>query len=514
MFFSILKKGFLCYNEAMKKLLITLLSITLLCVVFPVIVEAEDYSDTAYWTKLCTNSTSLSEEQMKNCEGYKNYVENQSDDLKKQLEEIDAKRSEISSNISEYLAKIENYKAEIDTLNAQIDELDAKIKTKEKEIASKQDEIDSEQKLIDEKNVEVAALRGTVKNRISEAQDSMRLNKYVDILMGAKTFSDFLRIANALSTVTNRNNRDLKILNALINELSAIKAQLESDKQVLETAKQELETAKADLQSKSDEVLVKQHEAEVIEAEYRKQLDEQNTNREMVTDSISDIQATMKSIADQLDRIANQNAGNNGEYVPLTSGFYHPVPGAHLSAGAGSFMYGSGALHLGADYGVNVTKGVTPVVAIGNGVILYTYDGCPDGYLNSPCGAFASKYQYYQSSWSGGGNQIVLLFVNNGGLYAAKYYHLYAGTLTVSVGDIVNGGDTLARVGTSGSSTGPHLHVELFYLGSSSNFSTFAQTWDGELEFHTGWGYDLYNHLCDQGASAPCKIHPESVFGY
>ena len=280
------------------------------------------------------------------------------------------------------------------------------------------------------------------------------------------------------------------------------------------TAKQELETAKADLQSKSDEVLVKQHEAEVIEAEYRKQLDEQNTNREMVTDSISDIQATMKSIADQLDRIANQNAGNNGEYVPLTSGFYHPVPGAHLSAGAGSFMYGSGALHLGADYGVNVTKGVTPVVAIGNGVILYTYDGCPDGYLNSPCGAFASKYQYYQSSWSGGGNQIVLLFVNNGGLYAAKYYHLYAGTLTVSVGDIVNGGDTLARVGTSGSSTGPHLHIELFYLGSSSNFSTFAQTWDGELEFHTGWGYDLYNHLCDQGASAPCKIHPESVFGH
>lgn len=40
--------SFLCYNEAMKKLLITLLSITLLCVVFPVIVEAEDYSDTAY----------------------------------------------------------------------------------------------------------------------------------------------------------------------------------------------------------------------------------------------------------------------------------------------------------------------------------------------------------------------------------------------------------------------------------------------------------------------------------
>ena len=56
--------SFLCYNEAMKKFFIALLTITLICVGFPASIEAEDYSDTAYWTKLCTNSTSLTEEQM------------------------------------------------------------------------------------------------------------------------------------------------------------------------------------------------------------------------------------------------------------------------------------------------------------------------------------------------------------------------------------------------------------------------------------------------------------------
>ena len=480
---------------------------------FPV--EAEDYSDTSYWTDLCTNSTDLNDSQVKSCEGFKEYMSSQSSDLKDKLAAIDAKREEISANISTYLEKISDYKAEIEDLKSQMDELDKNISSKQKDIDSKQAEIDDEQKQIDEKNQDVKDLRGTVKTRISNSQDSMRISKYVDILMGAKTFSDFLKIANAISTITNRNHRDLTNLNTLINELNAIKEQMESDKQILEEDKQELENSKQQLQEKSNEILEKQHEAEVIEAEYRKQLDEQNTNREMVTDNISDIQSTMKSISDQLDRIASQNSGSNdGSYQPLTSGFYHPVPGGHLTSGAGSFMYGSGALHLGADYGVGVTKGVTPVVAVGNGVILYTHDGCPDGYINSPCGAFSSKWQTSQSYWAGGGNQIVLLFVNNGGLYAAKYYHLYAGTLTVSMGDIVSGGQTLARVGTSGSSTGPHLHIELFYLGSASNFSSYAQNWDGELEFHTGWGYDLYNHLCDQGASAPCKIHPESVFGY
>lgn len=501
----------------MKKTVMMLVAVMTASLITPVRVKAdEDYSDTAYWTDLCTNSATLSEEDMKACEGYRDYVSSQSDALNEQLEAIDAKREEISANLAEYVEKIKNYETEIAELNDQIEALDKQIEEKQGEIDAKQEDIDEEQALIDDKQEEVDDLRSAVGDRIEQSQDTMRLNKYFDVLMGVSTFEDFIRVANTLSDMTNYNRKSLLTLNDLILQLQEIKAQLEKDKAALEEDKQELENDQNEISEKQDSVIAMRYEAELVRKELDDQLAEQNTNRDMITDDINDIQSTMKSISDQLDRIAMENAAaGNGSYTPSgTSGFHHPIPGAHLTPGAGSFMYASGALHLGADYGVNVVKNVTPVVAIGQGVILYTYNGCGDGYYGSPCGAFSNKWQTSQSYWSGGGNQIVLLFVANGGLYGAKYYHLYLNSISVKVGDIVSPGQQIARVGTSGSSTGTHLHIELFYLGNASDFSSFAQNWDGELEFHTGWGYDLYNHLCDQGASAPCKIHPESIFGY
>ncbi len=501
----------------MKKFWILLNAIVLAmtCLVVPV-KAADDYSDTAYWTELCTKSSTLSSDDIQRCKGYREYVSSKSDDLKEQLAAIDAKKSEISSNLNEYIQKIADYQSQIEDINAQIEVLNGQIEEKQKDIEKKQQEIEEQQKQIDEKNAEVEELKENVSNRIENSQSQMRVNKYIDILMGAKTFTDFIRIANGLKDITNYNRKSLIRLNNLIVELNAIKEQMEADKAVLEQQKQELETAKSELEAKSAEVLVLRYEAEAVKDALNKELEEQNTNAEMITSDISDIQATMKSISDELDRIAaqNANANNAGNYVPTSSGLYHPCPGVHVSAGAGSFRYGSGAIHLGADYGAGAVLGGTPVYAVGNGVVLYTHDGCPTGFYGSSCGAFSNKSQRYQSYWAGGGNQIVLLFVNDGGLYAAKYYHLYAGSLRVSVGSVVSGGQQLALIGSSGSSTGAHLHIELFYLGNASQFSSFAQTWDGELEFHTGWGSDLYYHLCDQGAGAPCKIHPESVFGW
>ena len=359
----------------------------------------EDYSDTAYWTDLCTNSATLDEDDMKACEGYRDYVSSQSDALNEQLKEIDAKREEISNNLAEYVEKIKNYESEINDLNEQIEALDKQIADKQKEIDDKQADIDEEQALIDDKQEEVDDLRSAVGDRIEQSQDTMRLNKYFDVLMGVSTFEDFIRVANTLSDMTNYNRKSMLTLNDLIVQLQEIKAQLEKDKAALEEDKKQLESDQNEISDKQDSVIAMRYEAELVRSELDKQLAEQNTNREMITDDISDIQSTMKSISDQLDRIAMENAAQgNGSYTPSgTSGFHHPIPGAHLTPGAGSFMYASGALHLGADYGVNVVKNVTPVVAIGQGVILYTYNGCGDGYYGSPCGAFSNKWQTTQT---------------------------------------------------------------------------------------------------------------------
>ena len=80
-------------------------------------------------------------------------------------------------------------------------------------------------------------------------------------------------------------------------------------------------------------------------------------------------------------------------------------------------------------------------------------------------------------------------------------------------GTVVHAGDKVGEVGTSGNSTGPHCHLEVYYLGSADNFTYYAQHWNGDLSFGCGWYSAALNHICENGSGAPCRVRPESVFG-
>ena len=100
----------------------------------------------------------------------------------------------------------------------------------------------------------------------------------------------------------------------------------------------------------------------------------------------------------------------------------------------------------------------------------------------------------------------------NGNLYAIKYLHLLAGS-PLAKGTIVTAGQQIGLLGSSGNSTGPHCHIEVFYLGSADQFASYAQNWNGDLAFGCGWGTAALNRLCENGVGAPCRVKPESVFG-
>ena len=121
-------------------------------------------------------------------------------------------------------------------------------------------------------------------------------------------------------------------------------------------------------------------------------------------------------------------------------------------------------------------------------------------------------YQY--GGLNGAGNQVAELAIAGDGLYAISYYHLLLNT-AIATGTVVDGGDQIGLVGSSGNSSGEHCHVEIVYLGDASNFDSYLNSWNGDLEFGSHWmGYDDgYGRRCDHGYSAPCRIRPESVFG-
>ena len=332
---------------------------------------------------------------------------------------------------------------------------------------------------MDETQAEIDTIESKIKIRIVNQQSTMRTNSYLDILMGVRSFNDLIRIINGLSDITNYDQQTSITLSILIDQLN-------SDKTELETAKAELDEDKQTIVDKQNSILALKYEAEVIEQEFQKQESDLEAEGNKIAGDIEDIQAKMKEISSAISSIAT------------TAGWTYPVPGAVISAH--TWYYNSGGIHIGEDFAAKLGSNV---YAAGNGVILKSTDGCEYGYLTNKCG---------YPGVTGGGNQVYLLASINGGLYAIKYLHLLKGT-TIAQGTVVNAGDIIGQVGSSGNSSGPHCHIEVYYLGDDSEMSKFAQNWNGDMTFGCQYGQPALNHKCEDNFTAPCRLRPESVFG-
>lgn len=437
----------------------TIAVISLLVCLIPIPVQAEDYSDTAYWTAKCTGDEAGKDKEA--CKGFLDHMTAQSKDLEKSIGTIDGQKKEIAANIEKYAAKIKDYQKQIDDLNAKIQDLQKKIDMKQEEI--------------DDKEAEADALREKVGRQMVSTQPTMRLSVYADVLMGAKTLTDFVRILNGLQDITKYSESNMEKLQDVLASLEKAKADLKQDQ--------------AAFKASQDDVLAKKYEAQVIEEEYERQETELTAQRAQLVANADDIRKKMKDINDALGR------------VTASEGWAYPVPGVQMTWGAGTWNYASGGRHYGEDFGAGVKYGESYAVAAANGVVLNANDaGCGYGHIGDYCPVV------------GGGNEIMLLVIVNGRTYGVKYYHLMAGTFEVKTGDIVEAGDKLAKVGSSGNSSGPHCHICVYDLGGADQFQHIASTWNGDMAMNTGWNQST-ERICEFGASVPCKIRPESVFG-
>ncbi len=432
--------------------------------------EQPPYSDTGYWASYCTGPKANSTE----CKAYVEYLGTQSEEAQNRLDEIDAERKQIAANLAAYDAKLKDLQKQTADKQVEIDDVQKKIDLKQKDIDAKQKEIKANE-------AEAKQLENKVKRRMVSSQGTMRFNEYLDLMMGATSFAEILRIANGLVSITEFDQKTL-------DDLIAIRAKLTEEKQALEKARQELEANKQTLTDQQNELLLLQQQTQVIIEEQQKQAAQLEAEGERITSNLDSIEKQMKELAE---------AGSLNAIV-TARGWTFPVPGASISAH--TWAYPSGGAHLGEDFAASVG---TPILAVGNGVILNSADGCPTfGGLGSTCGANIGGTQ-------GGGNQVYLLASINDTLYAIKYLHMKQGS-PIAQGTIVTAGQQIGMVGSSGNSSGAHCHIEIFQLGEASQFSNYASSWNGDMTFGAGWAGS--DRKCENTGS-PCRIRPESVFG-
>ncbi len=142
--------------------------------------------------------------------------------------------------------------------------------------------------------------------------------------------------------------------------------------------------------------------------------------------------------------VVGTNTYYSGIYVGTQSskGFLWPAPSCHSVSSP--YGYRSSGWHKGIDL-IKSGGGAsgTPVIASRSGRV--------------------EVVSYGSSSY---GNMIL---INHGDGYKTRYAHLRDGSIRVSEGDYVEAGEQIGRVGSTGNSTGPHLHFEVIYNGSTQN---------------------------------------------
>ncbi|MBO7697687.1 MAG: peptidoglycan DD-metalloendopeptidase family protein, partial [Erysipelotrichaceae bacterium] len=357
----------------------------------------------------------------------------------------------------EYANKAQSLQSEVDSLKTQIEELKTRI-------AELEVQIEENEKKVEEINTRV-------KNRMVETQKIMHFNGYIEFILGSKSFTDMLSRVYGVEAIVSKDKNDRETLIEVINQLT-------KDKEELDASKQQLDENYNDIVAKQAELIAMEEFYREEEARIQEELDEMTAERDDIYESFNDLREALKETG-----------------VSVSSDYFTaPVHNSWISATVWNYdnNFLSGTWHLGVDYAAS--RG-TQIHAPAGGVIIRADGSCGDpGSLSSYCGAWIA----------GGGNQVYLMCEVDGTVYGFIFFHLQY--VNVSYGDYVLQDDVIGTVGSSGKSTGPHCHIEMYRLGRGELLDYLAMGWNAT--FSVGRGATAYNNRCDV-SSSPCILNPE-----
>lgn len=361
-------------------------------------------------------------------------LKEQSDALQAQINENQQQTQTLVSRKADIDQQMEVSRQTIENLNAQIQQYSLLI-------AQKQDELDASV-------AEEQALQQQYKTRLRAMEETGSVS-YWSILFKASSFSDLLDRVDMIREIAKSDQLMLEKLAAASEEIESERAELETQLAGLETARQELAEQQSALEAQRAEsdMLILQ-----MTAEFAALSDEYDAAEAAKDELLEQIKKTETEYfnalsAEEAARLAALNAQNNNK-VPASasgasseSGFLYPLPYAvEITSPFGmrhNPVTGLYSSHSGVDFGA------------GQGTSIYA---CKSGTVT--VAGYAEAWGYYVT-------------INHGDGYSTLYAHMT--NYTVSTGDYVAQGDVIGYVGSTGWSTGPHLHLSVLYNGAYVN---------------------------------------------
>jgi len=364
------------------------------------------------------------------------------DKLKGELNRLTQQEKAAKQKIEQAHEKINRLTKDREAVNRQIQQLDARIGQAEEQLARLKGQIDQTSQRLAKAKQELAEAEERVAKRDELLKTRVRFMyenghlSYLEVLFGAKSFSDLLDRIQAIQLIVSQDFDLLEKQKADRDAIARKKSEIEQHLASLNQLKQQASRLKAQLEAEQQrkKALVAQITAAIEETE---EIEEEERQRLLA------LAAERSKLQQQLRNSQNRprqgSSSRSGGYVG--SGIFSwPVPSSRYVSS--DFGYRNHPIsktrkfHKGID--IAAPQG-TPIVAAESGVVLV-------------------------AGWSSGyGNTVI---IDHGGGVWTLYGHIRQGGIHVSVGQRVERGQTIAEVGSTGNSTGPHLHFEVIVNGN------------------------------------------------
>ena len=371
------------------------------------------------YSSITSDSIKEKQKQIQDSQNLKKQIQNQISDAK-------ALKKELEQYKKDTAAYVEKVDGQLDEVLSHIEELNTLIVEKENDITIATQELNE---AIETEEKQYQAMKDRIKFMYEQGETF-----YLDIMLNAKTFGDFITKAGYIDRLEEYDRKKLEEYKETREWTAICKETLEAEKASLDEAK-----AAAEAEEDTLSLLLKEKETELANYSTKIQNTEaaiSNYEAEYAAEvaTIEALEAKIleekKAIAATMNRIVydgGQFVWPAPQYTRITEEFgwrTHPITGRS-------------EFHSGLDMGA---PGGSPILAAYDGVVV------------------ASAY-----NWSMGN---YIMIDHGDGLYTV---YMHASKLYVSSGDVVVAGETIAAVGTTGSSTGNHLHFSVRLNGQYVN---------------------------------------------
>ncbi len=397
-----------------------------------------------------------------------NNLESQAQEIQRAKEELAQQQAANASDTRDVVSRKKDIDQEIKIIHDEIENLNAQIQNYNQLIVEKQKELDDAQ-------TRQAELNQQYRVRIRTMEESGKIS-YWSVLFQANSFTDLLDTINKISEIAAHDQAMLAELDRVAQEIQTAQAELAQEKSNLDAQKTALAVSQAELDEKSAEANAILAELTADAAKLDSLYVSYEDKEAALTDEIAQKEQEYTAALAQEEEARRQEEERrrqeeenrrqeeeNRRQEEENNGGSEEEGGGESGGSSGSSSSSSGWLYplpyrvaVTSAYGYRVHP-VTGAWSFHTGVDLGAGEGTPIYATRSGTVTTATYSDVY-------GNYVT---INHGDGYSSLYGHMTH--YVVSAGEYVSQGEVIGYVGSTGWSTGPHLHFTIYYNGSTVN---------------------------------------------